>query len=63
MYAIFKWLPKFRDEVVPILAQYDMDLPFNPSTLSTGLLYGMTIPGGILAILGVTMIITRKRKV
>ncbi|NVM18952.1 MAG: hypothetical protein HWN80_14655 [Candidatus Lokiarchaeota archaeon] len=63
MNAIVKWLPKFRDEIVPILAQYEMNLPFNPSILSAGLLYGMTIPGGILAALGVTMIILRKRKV
>jgi len=62
MNAILEWLPKFRDDVVPILAQYEMDLPFNPSVLSAGLLYGMTIPGGILATLGVSMIILRKRK-
>ncbi len=62
MNAILKWLPKFRDEVVPILAQYEMNLPFNPAVLSTSLLLGMTIPGGIFSVLGVTMIIRRKRK-
>lgn len=62
MTAILKWLPKFRDEIVPILAQYEMDLPFNPSVLSAGLLFGMTIPGGILTVLGATMIILRKRR-
>ncbi|NHJ20523.1 MAG: hypothetical protein EAX91_06255 [Candidatus Lokiarchaeota archaeon] len=60
--AILKWLPIFRDEVVPILAQYDMNLPFNPSVLSLGLLYGMTIPGGILSAVGITMIILKKRR-
>ena len=62
MTAILKWLPKFRDEIVPILAQYEMDLPFNPSVLSAGLLYGMIIPGGILISLGAMMIILRKRR-
>jgi hypothetical protein len=60
--AIIKWLPIFRDEVVPVLAQYDMNLPFNPSVLSLGLLYGMTIPGGILSALGIAMIILKKRR-
>ncbi|MFX0075482.1 MAG: hypothetical protein ACFE96_08575 [Candidatus Hermodarchaeota archaeon] len=62
MYSILEWLPVFRDEVVPVLAQYELNLPFNPSILSIGLLYGMTIPGGIFSTLGVTMLILRKRK-
>lgn len=62
MNAIFNWLPYFRDNIVPILAQYDRNLPFNPTILSMGLLWGLTIPGGALATLGSTMVILGRRK-
>ncbi|MHA1106588.1 MAG: hypothetical protein ACTSPN_12860 [Promethearchaeota archaeon] len=60
--AIIIWLQNFRDNVVPLLAQYQENLPFNPSILASGLLYGMTIPGGVLGALGVVMFIISKRK-
>jgi hypothetical protein len=63
MNAILKWLPLFRDEIVPVLAQYEMNLPFNPSILSLGFFYGMTIPGAVFSALGATILIRRKRKV
>jgi hypothetical protein len=62
MNAIFNWLPYFRDKIVPVLAQYEMNLPFNPAILSGGLLWGLTIPGGIFAAVGATFLIMRKRK-
>ncbi len=61
--AIISWLPTFRDNIVPLLAQFQEGLPFNPSELSSSLLYGMTISGGVMAVIGVVMFILIKRKV
>jgi len=62
MIAILLWLPMFRDNVVPPLAQFQQDLPINPSELSSGLLYGLTIPGIALAAITVALFILSRRK-
>ncbi len=60
---IILWLPTFRDKVVPLLAQIQQGLPFNPAELSSALLYGLTISGSVMAIIGVVIFISIKRKV
>jgi hypothetical protein len=60
---IILWLPTFRDKIVPLLAQIQQGLPFNPAELSSALLYGLTISGSVMAIIGVVIFISIKRKV
>jgi len=62
MNAILNWLKYFRNNIVPPLAKYDEGLPVDPLTLSNMLLYGLTIPGGIVATLGVITLIVARRK-
>ncbi|MFX0041545.1 MAG: hypothetical protein ACFE8L_01420 [Candidatus Hodarchaeota archaeon] len=62
MKAILNWLKYFRNNIVPPLAKYDEGLPVDPLTLSEMFLYGLTIPGGIVAALGVIVLILARRK-
>ncbi|MFX1502961.1 MAG: hypothetical protein ACFFDH_18520, partial [Promethearchaeota archaeon] len=65
MEMILNWLPRFRDNVMPYLAQEEMNLPMDSSSLGNTIELGMSIPGGIiiaLAIMGLTSNIIKKRK-
>ncbi|MFX1323064.1 MAG: hypothetical protein ACFFAQ_15620, partial [Promethearchaeota archaeon] len=44
---ILTWLPKFRDHVMPYLAQEDMNLPMDSTTYGNTIEIGMSIAGGI----------------
>ncbi|MFW9878831.1 MAG: hypothetical protein ACFFG0_37605 [Candidatus Thorarchaeota archaeon] len=46
------WLSKFRDNVMPYLAQEDRNLPMDSKSYSNTIELGMVIPGGILMGLG-----------
>lgn len=59
MLMIMDWLPKFRDDVTPYLAEEKYDLPTDAYTLADGLLYGLMIPGiALLALGGVALVIS-----
>ena len=65
MSMILSWLPKFRDEVMPYLAQEEMNLPSDSSTYANSIELGMIIPGGISLSLGLaglasTLIVKRR---
>lgn len=49
---ILEWLPQFRANLMPYLAQHDMNLPSDSRTFSNSIELGMVIPGGILMGLG-----------
>ncbi len=57
MLMIMDWLPKFRDDVTPYLAQEKYDLPTDAYTLADGLLYGLMIPGIALLALGAVALV------
>jgi len=48
MAMIFEWLPKFRDEVMPYLAQEDMNLPMDSKSLGNTIQIVTNVPGGLL---------------
>ncbi len=65
MEMILIWLPKFRDNVMPYLAQEEMSLPMDSTSLGNTIELGMSVPGGILiglAAVGLTSNILVKRK-
>ncbi|MFX0033722.1 MAG: hypothetical protein ACFE8V_05395 [Promethearchaeota archaeon] len=53
---IFVWLPKFRDNIMPFLAQEDQNLPMDSTTLGNVIMIGTIVPGGILISLSITAI-------
>ncbi len=59
MLLLMDYVPRFRDDVVPYLAEKKYDLPTDAYTLADGLLYGLMIPGiALLALGGVALIIS-----
>ncbi|MFX0028325.1 MAG: hypothetical protein ACFE8B_03890 [Candidatus Hermodarchaeota archaeon] len=52
MDMILSWLPDFRDNLMPYLAQEEMDLPMDSISYSNSIELGMVIPGSILMGLG-----------
>ena len=65
MKMILNWLPHFRDNVMPYLAQEEMNLPMDSSLLGNTIELGMSVPGGIiigLASIGIASNIIKKRK-
>jgi len=65
MKMILSWLPKFRDNVMPYLAQEEMKLPSDSTTFANSIELGMVIPGGISFGLGVAGLVSNlivKRK-
>jgi hypothetical protein len=59
MLLLLDYVPYFRDNVVPYLAEYKYDLPTDAYTLADGLLYGLMIPGiALLALGGVALVIS-----
>jgi hypothetical protein len=64
-FMVIEWLPKFRDNVMPYLAQYEMGLPMDTTALGNMLQFGTTMIGG--ACLGVSGLtysrhVVKKRK-
>ena len=67
MDMILQWLPNFKNDLLPLLAQYDMNLPMDATSLGNMLQLGMIIGGTI--ILGVSSttltystVVSRKKK-
>jgi hypothetical protein len=65
---ILSWLSMFRDNVMPYLAQEEMNLPSDSTSFSNSIELGMVIPGGIVLSLGLiglssNVIIKRKLKI
>ena len=68
MNMILNWLPEFRDNVMPYLAQEEMNLPMDSTSYALAINLGMSIPGGFLIGLGALgiardIIIKRKLKI
>jgi hypothetical protein len=62
---ILSWLPRFRDNVMPYLAQEEMDLIMDSTSLGNTILFSMSLTGGVLislAGIGITRNIISKRK-
>lgn len=59
MLLLMDYVPRFRDDVVPYLAEYKYDLPTDAYTLADGLLYGLMIPGiALLALGGIALVVS-----
>ncbi len=59
MLLVMDYVPHFRDDVVPYLAEHKYDLPTDAYTLADGLLYGLMIPGiALLALGGIALVIS-----
>jgi len=68
MSMVLSWLPLFRDNVMPYLAQEEMNLPSDSTTFANSIELGMVIGGGISIGLGLVglasnIIVKRKRKI
>ena len=61
MSVILDWLPQFRDVIVNKLAKADMGLPQEPYELGQTLALSLGIGGGILAVLGVIVLLLARR--
>ncbi len=62
MAGILLWLPQFRDVIVNILAKADMGLPQEPYDLGQTIAISLGAGGGVLATLGVVLLILSRRK-
>ncbi|MFX0176786.1 MAG: hypothetical protein ACFE85_11200 [Candidatus Hodarchaeota archaeon] len=65
MEMILTWLPKFKDEVMPFLAQEDRNLPTDSKTLGNTIQIGTSITGGIcigLSVIGLIGNSIKKKK-
>lgn len=61
MTQILDWLVQFRNEIVNALAKEEMGLPMEPYALGNALLIGLGAGGGVLAVLGIVLIVLSKR--
>jgi hypothetical protein len=62
---ILTWLPEFRDNVMPYLAQEEMNLAMDSTSLGNTILLSMSLTGGVLiglAGIGITRNIIKKKK-
>jgi hypothetical protein len=64
---ILQWLPDFKDNLMPLLAQYDMNLPMDAISLGNTVQLGMIIGGAIMMGISSTtltrsMVVSRKKK-
>ncbi|MFX1409004.1 MAG: hypothetical protein ACFFA6_01520 [Promethearchaeota archaeon] len=48
MEMILEWIPEFRDNLMPYLAQEDMNLPMDATTFGNTIEIGMSIGGGVM---------------
>ncbi|MFX1315911.1 MAG: hypothetical protein ACFE9T_08615, partial [Promethearchaeota archaeon] len=48
MEMILEWIPEFRDNVMPYLAQEDMNLPMDSTTFGNTIEIGMSVGGGVM---------------
>ncbi len=60
--AILTWLPKFRDILVNKLAKEELNLSMEPYDLGNTIFVGLGAGGGVLAVLGVVILIFSRRK-
>ncbi|MFX1488952.1 MAG: hypothetical protein ACFFBI_07385 [Promethearchaeota archaeon] len=61
MTVILTWLPQFRDLIVTKLAMEEMGITQNPYDLGQTLAVSLSSAGGILAVLGIIVLILSKR--
>ena len=61
--AILMWLPKFRDILVNKLAKDELNLSMEPYDLGNTIFIGLGTGGGILAALGIVLLILSRRKI
>jgi len=61
MARIFNWLPQFRDIIVNKLAKDNMGLPMEPYDLGNTIIIGLCSIAGVLAVIGVILLIRSKR--
>jgi hypothetical protein len=62
---VLSWLPEFRDNVMPFLAQEDMDLVMDSTSLGNTIQLSMSLTGGVLiglAGIGITRSVILKKK-
>jgi len=62
MNAILTWLPKFRDVLVNKLAKEELNLPMEPYDIGNTIFIGLGAGGGVLAALGIVVLILSRRK-
>lgn len=62
MDAILTWLPKFRDVLVNKLAKEELNLLMEPYDLGNTIFIGLGVGGGVLAALGILVLILSRRK-
>lgn len=60
--AILTWLPKFRDILVNKLAKQEMNLLMEPYDIGNAIFIGLGVGGGIIAALGILILILSRRK-
>lgn len=61
--AILTWLPKFRDVLVNKLAKEELNLLMEPYALGNTIFIGLGVGGGVLAALGIVVLILSRRKI
>ena len=61
MGAILTWLPQFRDEIGNILGKTKYSLPLEPYNLGETLVLGLGAGGGVIAALGIVVLILSRR--
>jgi hypothetical protein len=62
---ILSWLPNFRDNVMPFLAQEEMDLMMDSTSLGNTIQLSMSLTGGALigiAGIGIARSLVKKKK-
>ncbi len=61
MARILDWLPQFRDIIVNKLAKDNMGLPMEPYEIGTAIVIGLSSASGVLAVIGIVLLILSKR--
>jgi hypothetical protein len=61
MARILDWLPQFRDIIVNVLAKDNLGLPMEPYQLGNAMIIGFSSAAGVLALVGVILLILSKR--
>jgi hypothetical protein len=57
MHMILSWLPKFKENVMPYLAQEEMNLPTDSTSFANAIEFSMVVSGGVLIGLGLISLI------
>jgi hypothetical protein len=60
---ILKWLPQFKDKVMPFLVQEEMNLPADSKSLTNNIMLGMNLSGaGLIGLAGILLTISIVKK-